>query len=145
VLRLAVFKIRRQVFREMCRNGDSITALKYLQTQVSASVNHDDETESKTFRHLTSMLFSWGDGVVMGDAPSPVSLSQASVAVGDESEKKHQPGAILLCVSFFVAQLAYLRTTQTFILLERSCMKPYSSFSQTRCASQRAILLTSYP
>ncbi|KAH6591184.1 hypothetical protein BASA61_005038 [Batrachochytrium salamandrivorans] len=61
VLRRAIFQIRRQKFTEMCQNSTAnpFSTLQYLQTQVSLFVNHEDETESKAFRDLSSSLFRW--------------------------------------------------------------------------------------
>jgi hypothetical protein len=59
IIRKARFQIRRQVFRERCANEDAITALKYLQNDLSEVVMHEDEEESKQFRLLTQWLFEW--------------------------------------------------------------------------------------
>ena len=59
ILRKAIFQIRKQVFRELCMKGDSLFALKYLQTDVGSVVNHDDHEESTAFRRLTTWLFQW--------------------------------------------------------------------------------------
>ncbi|KAI9001723.1 Muskelin N-terminus-domain-containing protein [Gaertneriomyces semiglobifer] len=60
VLRRAKFFIRRQKFKEMCGDDDPLKALKYLQTDLAAVVNHDDQQESKDFRELTQYLFARG-------------------------------------------------------------------------------------
>ncbi|KAK9765181.1 hypothetical protein K7432_006694 [Basidiobolus ranarum] len=57
VLRRATFFIRKQRFKEMCKSGPSISALDYLQHQVSEVVNHFDSEESTEFRTLTTSLF----------------------------------------------------------------------------------------
>ncbi|CAG8499389.1 16163_t:CDS:10 [Acaulospora morrowiae] len=57
ILRRIKFQIRKQRFWEMCLEGDSIKALKYLQNQLSQVVDHTSETESEEFRGLTSNLF----------------------------------------------------------------------------------------
>ncbi|CAG8465178.1 12907_t:CDS:10 [Acaulospora colombiana] len=63
ILRRIKFQIRRQRwlfvrrFQEMCLEGDSIKALKYLQNQLSQVVDHTSEAESEEFRGLTSNLF----------------------------------------------------------------------------------------
>lgn len=41
-------------FREMCEDAPSIKALTFLQTRVSAVVNHEDAEEAKAFRSLLS-------------------------------------------------------------------------------------------
>jgi hypothetical protein len=63
VLRKAIFFIRRQVFRELCEQGDSAKALHYLRTELSSVVNHNSEEESSSFRKLTSWLFGWNDSI----------------------------------------------------------------------------------
>jgi hypothetical protein len=63
VLRRAIFFIRRQVFRELCQEGDSAKALHYLRTDLCSVVNHNNEEESNSFRKLTSWLFGWNDSI----------------------------------------------------------------------------------
>ncbi|KAJ3154115.1 Muskelin 1, intracellular mediator containing kelch motif [Geranomyces michiganensis] len=65
VFRRARFHIRRQKFREMCTSSsssssDPLAALKYLQSDLAAAVDHSDEEESKRFRELTQFLFQRG-------------------------------------------------------------------------------------
>ncbi|CAG8466882.1 18677_t:CDS:10, partial [Racocetra persica] len=57
LLRRIQFQIRKQKFREMCYEGDTVKALKYLQVQLGQVVNHSIEAESAEFRELTSYLF----------------------------------------------------------------------------------------
>ncbi|KAJ3217804.1 Muskelin 1, intracellular mediator containing kelch motif [Dinochytrium kinnereticum] len=59
ILRRAKFQIRKQKFREMCKTGNTFRALSYLQNDIAEVVDHDDETESKSFRELTQWLFQW--------------------------------------------------------------------------------------
>jgi len=58
ILRNAKFHIRKQKYKEICNTGDYLQALKYLQSNVSEVVNHNDENESKEFRELTQYLFN---------------------------------------------------------------------------------------
>ncbi|CAG8724349.1 22373_t:CDS:10, partial [Dentiscutata erythropus] len=55
LLRRIQFQIRKQ--KEMCYEGDTVKALKYLQVQLSQVVDHSIEAESAEFRELTSYLF----------------------------------------------------------------------------------------
>jgi muskelin len=45
-------------FLEMCNQPDAMQALTYLQTDISALVNHSDEEESAQFRSLLTHLLS---------------------------------------------------------------------------------------
>ena len=45
-------------FRELCEDSTPIKALSYLQTEVSAVVDHSDAEETRIFRSLLSHLFS---------------------------------------------------------------------------------------
>ncbi|KAL4244322.1 CTLH complex component protein [Abortiporus biennis] len=56
IIRRGKYLIRQQQFREMCEDGPPIKALSYLQTEVSAVVNHNDEDETILFRSLLSHL-----------------------------------------------------------------------------------------
>jgi hypothetical protein len=44
-------------FHEMCIEGQTMDALKFLQVELGQLVNHEDEKESMDFRSLTSSLF----------------------------------------------------------------------------------------
>ncbi|KAH9814841.1 hypothetical protein DFH28DRAFT_894055 [Melampsora americana] len=57
-LRRCLFGIRRQQFIEMCLTTDAVTALTYLQVDLSAVTNHCDELEAKMFRACTSYLLT---------------------------------------------------------------------------------------
>ncbi|EGG07447.1 uncharacterized protein MELLADRAFT_48111 [Melampsora larici-populina 98AG31] len=57
-LRRCLFGIRRQQFIEMCLTTDAVTALTYLQVDLSAVTNHSDELEAKMFRACTSYLLT---------------------------------------------------------------------------------------
>jgi hypothetical protein len=59
ILRKAQFHIRKQRFIELSQGGDKVSALQYLQVNVSKVVNHDDPSESQTFRELAMYLFAW--------------------------------------------------------------------------------------
>lgn len=43
-------------FREMCQDGDAVTALNFLQTEVSSCVDHQDQQETENFRLLLTDL-----------------------------------------------------------------------------------------
>lgn len=58
ILRRARFMIRQQQFKELCRVGDSMEALKFLQTQLGSCVNTQDPKEDIEFRNLTTTLFT---------------------------------------------------------------------------------------
>ncbi|KAJ3265912.1 Muskelin 1, intracellular mediator containing kelch motif [Chytriomyces hyalinus] len=85
VLRRAKFRIRRQQFREICQSGNTSQALDYLRSEVSAVVNHSDETESAEFRDLTQHLFNWKKVPAKNAAAiqaSSVALSSSGLASG---------------------------------------------------------------
>lgn len=64
ILRRIIFLIRRQQFLEMCRSRVSgevasptmITAMRFLQQEVSHAVHHHNEDESREFRALSAWL-----------------------------------------------------------------------------------------
>ncbi|CAB4386012.1 hypothetical protein RhiirA5_492663 [Rhizophagus irregularis] len=58
LLRRIKFLIRKQKFREICFESDSIKALKYLQIQLSQVVDHSNKDESLEFRGLSASLFN---------------------------------------------------------------------------------------
>jgi len=58
ILRKGSLAIRRQRFTEMCEDGSTIEALQYLQSDISALVDHQDEDELSVFRGLLSLLLS---------------------------------------------------------------------------------------
>ncbi|KAH7910095.1 Muskelin N-terminus-domain-containing protein, partial [Hygrophoropsis aurantiaca] len=60
VIRQGRYLIRRQQFREMCESQPyaPVQALRFLQTEVSAVVNHDDPEEAGVFRSLLEHLLS---------------------------------------------------------------------------------------
>ncbi|KDQ55802.1 hypothetical protein JAAARDRAFT_208578 [Jaapia argillacea MUCL 33604] len=58
IIRNAVFRLRRQQFREMCEDGPLVKALTFLQTEVSAVVDHKNTEEQNLFRSLLSHLVS---------------------------------------------------------------------------------------
>jgi len=49
-------------FREMCLEGDSTKALKYLQIQLAQVVDHSNKDESLEFRGLSTSLFNKNKG-----------------------------------------------------------------------------------
>ncbi|KAI5116498.1 hypothetical protein M0805_009923 [Coniferiporia weirii] len=58
VVRRAIFETRRQQFREMCEETASVTALAFLQNEVSEVVDHEDQEEAAVFRSLLSHLLA---------------------------------------------------------------------------------------
>jgi len=58
VIRKGKLYIRSQRFREMCEVESSLTALQYLQQDVSTVVNHNNDEESAGFQKLLSFLLS---------------------------------------------------------------------------------------
>ncbi|KAG5639027.1 hypothetical protein H0H81_007640 [Sphagnurus paluster] len=67
-------------FREMCEDSAPIKALSFLQTDVSAVVDHNDPSETDTFRSLLTYLLS---------PPSP-SMKPTSPEAHDTSRKDQQ-------------------------------------------------------
>ncbi|KAF8320681.1 hypothetical protein DL93DRAFT_2152600 [Clavulina sp. PMI_390] len=57
-LRKGKLSIRSQRYKEMCETEPSLVALQYLQLEVSAAVDHNDEDESASFQRLLSLLLS---------------------------------------------------------------------------------------
>jgi hypothetical protein len=51
------YLIRRQQFRELCRN-DPKSAMRFLQTDLSSAVDHNNPEQSKEFQALTASLFT---------------------------------------------------------------------------------------
>ncbi|KAH9944718.1 Muskelin N-terminus-domain-containing protein [Amylocystis lapponica] len=58
IVRRATYEIRQQRFREMCEEGPAVKALTFLQTDVSAVVDHGDTDEAYVFRSLLSHLLA---------------------------------------------------------------------------------------
>ncbi|EIW83449.1 hypothetical protein CONPUDRAFT_89328 [Coniophora puteana RWD-64-598 SS2] len=58
VVRQATYEIRRQQFREMCEGERGVKALRFLQTEVSAVVDHASPEETAVFRSLLAHLLS---------------------------------------------------------------------------------------
>lgn len=63
ILKRCRYLLRRQNYREKAAR-DPLTALTYLQTDVAATVNHDNEKDEREFRYLASSLF--GDASSIG-------------------------------------------------------------------------------
>ncbi|KAG0148655.1 hypothetical protein CROQUDRAFT_654483 [Cronartium quercuum f. sp. fusiforme G11] len=57
-LRRCLFGLRRQQFIEMCTTADVVSALTYLQVDLSAVTNHMDEHEARQFRACTAYLLT---------------------------------------------------------------------------------------
>ncbi|KDN41422.1 hypothetical protein K437DRAFT_279066 [Tilletiaria anomala UBC 951] len=100
VLRQAKFLVRQQRFYEMTKGGKgagfasptAMQALTYLQTEVSAVVNHSDEGESTIFRKLMSHLLTsgGGGGGANGSATNPTSPPPPHVEEGRPTELYRQ-------------------------------------------------------
>jgi len=58
IVRRGRYLIRQQQFREMCEDATPVTALAYLQTEVSSVVDHLDSEETRVFRSLLSHLLT---------------------------------------------------------------------------------------
>ncbi|GAA5890648.1 hypothetical protein JCM6882_000611 [Rhodosporidiobolus microsporus] len=57
-LRMAKFLVRKQRFTELCATAPTVLALQYLQTSLSAVVDHSSPTESASFRACMAALLS---------------------------------------------------------------------------------------
>ena len=53
----ALFLIRKQRFLELCAAGESLSALRFLQNEISQCINHNEPTQAAEFHALTSELF----------------------------------------------------------------------------------------
>jgi len=75
--------IRRQRYRELA-SRDTLAALRYLQTEVSATVEHSDEHEAANFRRLASDLFGEWPATDAGDDQDelPSSSSRSLLSIG---------------------------------------------------------------
>ncbi|EGO00214.1 hypothetical protein SERLA73DRAFT_51827 [Serpula lacrymans var. lacrymans S7.3] len=58
VVRRGIYQIRKQQFREMCEEQPAVKALRFLQTEVSAVVDHKSPKEASVFRSLLAHLLS---------------------------------------------------------------------------------------
>lgn len=67
-------------FIEMCAKDSMIAALQYLQSEISAVVDHQDEEESAAFRRLLSFLLSRPPTPVK---PLPVEKVDEDAVMGD--------------------------------------------------------------
>ncbi|KAA1063777.1 hypothetical protein PGTUg99_001630 [Puccinia graminis f. sp. tritici] len=81
-LRRCLFALRRQHFIEMCeKETDTVSALLYLQNDLSSVTNHLDEREAKLFRACTSHLLA---------GPGPrVPLLEEDAAQEDDLEGRY--------------------------------------------------------
>jgi len=95
VLRKCIFLIRKFKYLEMVASGLSMEAAAYLQTAVSAVVDHESEGEKKEFHSLASYLFGVGDdhypgcmassGIQTSPAVSPTFPLPMDSYLGDDS------------------------------------------------------------
>lgn len=75
----------------MCEDGPPIKALTFLQTKVSAVVNHDDSQEAQAFRSLLSAhLLSAFPRTASGESSASSSLRPISVA-GPSTAREDSP------------------------------------------------------
>ncbi|THH29268.1 hypothetical protein EUX98_g4922 [Antrodiella citrinella] len=69
IVRRGKYLIRQQRFREMCEDTPPVTALAYLQTEVSSVVDHSDSEEARVFRSLLSHLLTPAPKLMPGLTP----------------------------------------------------------------------------
>ncbi|KAI0675370.1 Muskelin N-terminus-domain-containing protein [Trametes maxima] len=100
ITRRAHFEVRKQQFREMCEDEPPIKALTFLQTRVSAVVNHEDPEEAKDFRmllatHLLSAFPHVEPGTSATTQPEASSDAGASIAREDSPppRKRSRPSS----------------------------------------------------
>ncbi|KAF8070082.1 Muskelin N-terminus-domain-containing protein [Lyophyllum atratum] len=96
VVRRATYKIRQQQFQEMCEDAPPIKALSFLQTEVSAVVDHTDAEETNVFRSLLTHLLSPSipspSSQPPSSAPSPYSrLKSSPSSDGSPPRKRSRP------------------------------------------------------
>jgi hypothetical protein len=91
-LRQALFKVRKQRFKEICKSSAE-EALLYLQQEMAAVVDHSSETESKAFRELATHLFNWR---VFGNSTSQaVPYNPAALHSGGMATSKAETGILI--------------------------------------------------
>jgi hypothetical protein len=80
ILRRACFLLRRQHYYELCLKGaaSQMDALRFLQNQVAAVVNHQDSSESEEFRSLSGWLFQSAGSTSTQTTPASGFLSPAA-------------------------------------------------------------------
>lgn len=71
-------------FRELCEDSSPVKALSYLQTEVSAVVDHSDEEETKTFRALLSHLLSPTPGLLQNPLTRKRSREEAETIPSED-------------------------------------------------------------
>lgn len=78
-------------FRELCEDGEPVKALSFLQGQVSAVVDHDDDNESAVFRSLLSHLLSQSRRTAEGSTPHQrvVGSSHSTTSSGSSPTALH--------------------------------------------------------
>ncbi|KAG2073978.1 hypothetical protein BDR04DRAFT_1126925 [Suillus decipiens] len=79
IIRRAKYQVRQQQFREMCEEQPAVKALRFLQTQVSAVVDHTNPEETSVFRALLGHLFSTPIAIDDG-SPESISTPKETVA-----------------------------------------------------------------
>lgn len=75
----------------MCTTESSITALQYLQTEVSSVVNHTSEEESAAFQKLLTFLLNQPMSP-MKDAPSPLPPMNGASHVHSDLDLENETG-----------------------------------------------------
>ncbi|KAG1767395.1 Muskelin N-terminus-domain-containing protein [Suillus occidentalis] len=88
IIRRAKYQIRQQQFREMCEEQPAVKALRFLQTQVSAVVDHTNPEETSVFRALLGHLFSTSIATDDGSAESASAPKETTTCLLEEPPKK---------------------------------------------------------
>ncbi|KIK91363.1 hypothetical protein PAXRUDRAFT_830906 [Paxillus rubicundulus Ve08.2h10] len=88
VIRQAKYQIRSQRFREMCEEQPAVKALRYLQTDVSEVVDHNNPEETSIFRSLLAHLLAPATPLVIED---PSLMSRDVVERHEPPKKRSRP------------------------------------------------------
>ncbi|KIJ07718.1 hypothetical protein PAXINDRAFT_89958, partial [Paxillus involutus ATCC 200175] len=88
VIRRARCQIRRQKFREMCEEQPPLKALRYLQTDVSEVVDHNNPEETSIFRSLLAHLLAPATPLVIDD---PSVTSRDVIEPHEPPKKRSRP------------------------------------------------------
>ncbi|KII92653.1 hypothetical protein PLICRDRAFT_480070 [Plicaturopsis crispa FD-325 SS-3] len=87
IIRRAIYHVRQQQFREMCEELPPVKALNFLQTEVSAAVDHNNADETRTFRSLLSHLLAPpARPIQSGGSRSDTPESSWTNKLGDDNE-----------------------------------------------------------
>lgn len=74
-------------FRELCEDADPLKALSYLQTEVSAVVDHTDAEETRLFRSLLSHLLSPHGALGSSSMPTAKKRSREESSARKDDDK----------------------------------------------------------